>query len=133
MYEDLIESLNNKKQIPKKIKKLKFWETGGIIHLVIDMKIINRKYYIDKLIALKNKPDIKIITGVRHAGKSVLLNEFSKYILSVEKDANIIRINFNLLAFDELKDFKKLNSYIRDNSGIKIIDLSSWSVDNKIN
>ena len=49
MYEDLIESLNNKKQIPKKIKKLKFWETGGIIHLVIDMKIINRKYYIDKL------------------------------------------------------------------------------------
>ena len=28
MYEDLIESLNNKKQIPKKIKKLKFWETG---------------------------------------------------------------------------------------------------------
>ena len=77
------------------------------------MKIINRKYYIDKLIALKNKPDIKIITGVRRAGKSVLLNEFSKYILSVEKDANIIRINFNLLAFDELKDFKKLNSYIR--------------------
>ena len=112
---------------------MKFWEYGDIIHLVIDMKIINRKYYIDKLIALKNKPDIKIITGVRHAGKSVLLNEFSKYILSVEKDANIIRINFNLLAFDELKDFKKLNSYIRDNSGIKIIDLSSWSVDNKIN
>lgn len=110
----MIESLNSKKQIPKKIKNLKFWESSSIIHLVIDMKIINRKYYIDKLIALKNKPDIKIITGVRRAGKSVLLNEFSKYILSVEKDANIIRINFNLLAFDELKDFKKLNSYIRD-------------------
>ena len=59
MYEDLIESLNNKKQIPKKIKKLKFWETGGVIHLVIDIKIINRKYYIDKSIALKNKQDIK--------------------------------------------------------------------------
>ena len=56
---------------------MKFWESGDIIHLVIDMKIINRKYYIDKLIALKNKPDIKIITGVRRAGKSVLLNEFS--------------------------------------------------------
>ena len=69
---------------------MKFWETGGVIHLVIDIKIINRKYYINKLIALKNKPDIKIITGVRRAGKSVLLNEFSKYILSVEKDANII-------------------------------------------
>ena len=73
---------------------MKFWESGDIIHLVIDMKIINRKYYIDKLIALKNKPDIKIITGVRRAGKSVLLNEFS---------------------------------------GIKIIDLSSWLLDKKIN
>ena len=40
------------------------------------MKIINRKDYINKLIALKNKPDVKIITGVRRAGKSVLLNEF---------------------------------------------------------
>ena len=40
---------------------MKFWESGDIIHLVIDMKIINRKYYIDKLIALKNKPDIKNI------------------------------------------------------------------------
>ena len=78
------------------------------------MKIINRKDYINKLIALKNKPDIKIITGVRRAGKSVLLNEFSKYILSVEQNANIIRINFNLLSFDELKDYRKLNSYIRD-------------------
>ena len=64
---------------------MKFWETGGIKHLVIDMKIINRKYYIDKLIALKNKPDIKIITGVRRAGKSVLLNEFSKYIYQLKK------------------------------------------------
>ena len=42
MYEDLIESLNNKKQIPKKIKKMKFWESGDIIHLVIDMKIDNK-------------------------------------------------------------------------------------------
>ena len=69
------------------------------------MKIINRKDYINKLIALKNKPDIKIITGVRRAGKSVLLNEFSKYILSVEQNANIIRINFNLLFLDDLKFF----------------------------
>ena len=36
-----------------------------------------------------------------------ILNEFSKYILSVEQDANIIRINFNLLSFDELKDYRK--------------------------
>ena len=64
------------------------------------MKIINRQDYIQKLIALKNKPDIKIITGVRRSGKSMLLTEFSKYIIAMESNANIIRINFNLLEFD---------------------------------
>ena len=78
------------------------------------MKIINRQDYIQKLIALKNKPDIKIITGVRRSGKSMLLTEFSKYIITMESNANIIRINFNLLEFDDLKDYKKLNLYIRN-------------------
>ena len=56
------------------------------------MKIINRQDYIQKLIALKNKPDIKIITGVRRSGKSMLLTEFFKYIIVMESNANIIRI-----------------------------------------
>ena len=56
------------------------------------MKIINRQDYIQKLITLKNKPDIKIITGVRSSGKSMLLTEFFKYIIVMELNANIIRI-----------------------------------------
>ena len=56
------------------------------------MKIINRQDYIQKLITLKNKPDIKIITGVRRSGKSMLLTEFFKYIIVMELNANIIRI-----------------------------------------
>ena len=44
----------------------------------------------------------------------MLLTEFSKYIIAMESNANIIRINFNLLEFDELKDYKKLNLYIRN-------------------
>ena len=44
----------------------------------------------------------------------MLLTEFSKYIIVMESNANIIRINFNLLEFDELKDYKKLNLYIRN-------------------
>lgn len=82
--------------------------------LVIAMRIIKRDKYLNKLISLKNKPEIKIITGVRRAGKSVLLSEFSKYILAIEPNANIIRINFNMLSFDDLKDYKMLNQYIRD-------------------
>ena len=56
------------------------------------MKIINRQDYIQKLITLKNKPDIKIITGVISSGKSMLLTEFFKYIIVIELNANIIRI-----------------------------------------
>lgn len=78
------------------------------------MKIIKRTKYLNELISLKNKPDIKIITGVRRSGKSMLLNEYIKYIEEVENDANIIRVDFNRIMFDDIKNYKKLNKYIRD-------------------
>ncbi len=81
--------------------------------MVINVKIIKREKYIEQLISLKNKPDIKIITGIRRSGKSMLLNEFIKYIEHDESNANIIRVDFNSLSFDNLKDYHKLNEYIR--------------------
>jgi len=78
------------------------------------MKIIERKQYLSELLSLKNKPDIKIITGVRRAGKSMLLNEYIKVIQSVEKDANIIRVDFNRIMFDNIKKYKKLHAYINE-------------------
>jgi len=78
------------------------------------MKIIERKKYLNELLSLKNKPDIKIITGVRRAGKSMLLSEYIKVIKSIEEDANIILVDFNRIIFDEIKEYKKLNNYIRE-------------------
>ncbi|MDY0276845.1 MAG: ATP-binding protein [Acholeplasma sp.] len=76
------------------------------------MKIIERKTYLNELLSLKNKPDIKIITGVRRSGKSMLLSEFIKVLKRDELNANIIHVDFDRIQFDHLKDYKKLNEYI---------------------
>jgi len=40
------------------------------------MKEIYRREYMDRLIGLKNTPDIKIITGLRRSGKSKLMEMY---------------------------------------------------------
>ena len=75
------------------------------------MKVIKREY-LENLINIMGTPDIKIITGVRRSGKSKLLEEFQKYIKKNIENYNIISINFNLLKFEELKEYHALNDYI---------------------
>lgn len=76
------------------------------------MKIIKREKYLDRLIGLKNTPDIKIITGMRRSGKSELLKSFIKYIEENDEIANIIYIDLQLLENEGLLDYKELNRYI---------------------
>ena len=75
------------------------------------MKLIKREYLKD-LIDVIGTPDIKIITGVRRSGKSKLLEMFKNYIIENIKNNNIIGINFNLVKFDNLRDYISLNNYI---------------------
>lgn len=75
------------------------------------MKLIKREYLKD-LIDVIGTPDIKIITGVRRSGMSKLLEMFKNYIIENIKNYNIIGINFNLVKFDNLRDYISLNNYI---------------------
>ena len=77
------------------------------------MKLIKREY-LKELIEVIGTPDIKVITGVRRSGKSKLLEMFKNYIIENIKDYNIIDINFNLVKFDNLRDYISLNNYIEN-------------------
>ncbi len=53
------------------------------------MKYIERQQYLNRIIGLRGKPDIKIITGIRRAGKSELLRAYKRYLNNFG-DINII-------------------------------------------
>lgn len=76
------------------------------------MKLIEREFYLNKLINVIDTIDIKIITGVRRSGKSKLLESFKKYIENNIKDNNIILINYNLPEYEDLTDYHNLYNYI---------------------
>ena len=79
------------------------------------MKLIERNMYMDIMIRVINTPDIKVITGVRRAGKSKLLELFKEYIKENIIDSNIIHINYNLKKFEDLLTGDKLYNYIDSN------------------
>lgn len=74
----------------------------------------NRDLYLTQLIQFKDKPLIKVITGIRRCGKSTLLTLFENHLIKsgVAKD-RIIRMNFESFEFDEILSYKKLHAYIR--------------------
>ena len=75
------------------------------------MKRIIRNKYLRELIDLSGTPDIKVITGVRRCGKSVLLQQFEDYLKETEEYVNIISANLQELEYEYLLDYRKLHSY----------------------
>lgn len=76
------------------------------------MKHIERTAYLEKLKKLNNSPDIKVITGIRRCGKSVLMQDYINYVVANEPDANIIMINLQELEFDSLLEYHALHEYV---------------------
>lgn len=87
-------------------KKIKLLKVGKY------MKTIVRKNYLNRIIELKDTPDIKIITGIRRSGKSKLMQAYIEYLKTNYDNINIIFIDFMDLEFEEIKEYHALHSYV---------------------
>ncbi len=76
--------------------------------------MIHRDSYLNKLKLYKDKDIIKIITGIRRAGKSYLLFEiYYQYLLSVGiQEDHIIRINLESKKNSFLRNSNELYTYV---------------------
>lgn len=75
--------------------------------------MIKRIEYLKKLNNFKEKELIKVITGLRRSGKSILMDQFIAFIKeNGAKDNQIIKINFEEKENEELLDKDKLYKYI---------------------
>ncbi|MFI3329993.1 MAG: ATP-binding protein, partial [bacterium] len=75
--------------------------------------MINRLEYIEQLENFKDNKIIKIITGMRRSGKSILMQMFKdKLIEEGTLKSNIQFINFELMKYDYLTDYKLLYDLI---------------------
>ena len=82
-----------------------------------------RKQYLEQLIAKKDNGRVKIITGMRRSGKSVLLFDLYKDYLMSEgiKEDNIIMLALDSLEYAKYRNPLELDKYVRE----KIIDSKS--------
>ncbi len=78
------------------------------------MENLVRENYLAKIRRFYDSNLIKVITGIRRCGKSVLLNQVKNEIkdkYEVDSD-HIIDINFEDVAFAKISTFSKLNTYL---------------------
>lgn len=74
-----------------------------------------RENYLSKIRGFYNSDLVKILVGIRRCGKSVILQQIITELKDNGiKDDHIIDINFEFIEYEDLKDYKKLNSYIKD-------------------
>ena len=77
--------------------------------------LVERKEYLNKLIAFRDKQIIKVVTGIRRCGKSTLLEMYQDYLRKQGiLPEQIISINFEDYDYEELTDGAKLYAYIKD-------------------
>ncbi len=76
--------------------------------------MISRPTYTEQLTNFINKPQIKIITGIRRSGKSTVLRLLKETLLgSGINEEQLIVVNFESFAFSEFTSAQKLYQYVK--------------------
>lgn len=77
--------------------------------------MITREIYLNKIRPFYDSELIKVITGIRRSGKSVILKQIIEEIQTMSnKTANIIYINFEDFDYEEIKSAKHLHKYVKE-------------------
>ena len=77
--------------------------------------MIERREYLKKLAAFREKDIIKVVTGVRRCGKSTLFRHYIDWLRSTGvTDERIISINLDDVANEGLLNYRRLHEYVSE-------------------
>jgi len=74
--------------------------------------MIKREKYLEDIRPFYDEDLIKVITGIRRCGKSILLEQIVDELSEKIAKDHIIYINFEDVDYSDIKDYKDLNNYI---------------------
>ncbi len=74
--------------------------------------MVIRERYLKRIRPFYNKDIIKVITGFRRSGKSVLLQQIKDEV--AEDESHVLMINFESHLFSDLLQYERLNNYVSE-------------------
>ena len=85
------------------------------------MKVIERIDYQNYLWDIKDTPDIKVITGIRRAGKSEIMKSFVNRLKTNDTSANVVYADLSVLENEALLEYHQLYEWAkaRHKAGMK--------------
>ena len=78
------------------------------------MRIIERTDYQNYIWSIKDTPDIKVITGIRRAGKSEIMKSFINRLKMNDETANVVYADLSVLENEPLLEYHHLYEWAKE-------------------
>jgi len=75
---------------------------------------VHRDIYDDRIAPFIGNRNAKVFTGIRRSGKSTLMDMTADSILAREPDANIVRVNYELMSDRRLRSMEALYEHVKN-------------------